>query len=79
MAVLIGLMISSSKIYAGWSFVGELEREVSVLYFKSIRHFISVFLISFSCHLERAIGNDVAKFDVLLSIEELSFNLSIYL
>ena len=43
MAVLIGLMISSSKIYAGWSFVGELEREVSVLYFKSIRHFISVF------------------------------------
>ncbi|WP_440618866.1 hypothetical protein [Candidatus Pelagibacter sp. HIMB1493] len=76
-AVLIGLMISSSKIYAGWSFVGELERDVSVLYFKSIRHFISVFFDFFFLSPREAIGNDVAKFDVLLSIEELSFNLSI--
>ncbi|WP_075506335.1 hypothetical protein [Candidatus Pelagibacter communis] len=76
-AVLIGLMISSSKIYAGWSFVGELERDVSVLYFKSIRHFISVFFDFFFLSPREVLGNDVAKFDVLLSIEELSFNLSI--
>jgi hypothetical protein len=76
LAVLIGLSISSSKIYAGWSFVSVLERD-AFLYFNSFRQFISFFLDLFFLSPKEIIGDDVATYNVELSIEELSFNLSI--
>ena len=77
LAVLIGLLISSSKIYAGWSFVSVLERDVFPLYFNSFRHFISFFFDSFFLSPREIIGDDAVTSNVELSIEELSFNLSI--
>ena len=77
LAVLIGLLISSSKIYAGWSFVSVLEREVFPLYFNSFRHFISFFFDSFFLSPREFIGDDAVTSNIELSIEELSFNLSI--
>ncbi|MDC0974642.1 hypothetical protein OAR46_01730 [Candidatus Pelagibacter sp.] len=77
LAVLIGLLISSSKIYAGWSFVSVLERDVFPLYFNSFRNFISFFFDLFFLSPREVIGDDVATFSAELSIEELSFNLSI--
>jgi len=76
LAVLIGLSISSSKIYAGWSFVSVLERD-AFIYFNSFRQFISFFFDLFFLSPKEIIGDDVATYNVELSIEELSFNLSI--
>ena len=77
-SVLIGLLISSSKIYAAWSFVEGIQRDASTAYFTSIRHFILVFFDFFFFSPREFIGDDVVKMDVELTIEELSFNLSIF-
>ena len=76
-SVLIGLLISSSKIYAAWSFVEGIQRDASTAYFTSIRHFILVFFDFFFFSPREYIEDDVAKMNVELTIEELSFNLSI--
>ena len=53
LSVLIGLMISSSKIYAAWSFVENLSRETSPIYFNNIKVLFLYFLIFSFLFLEQ--------------------------
>ena len=76
-SVLIGLLISASKIYAAWSFVEGLSRNVAPIYFDSIWKFISVFFDFFFLSPRESIENDVGSISAMLSIEELSFNVTI--
>ena len=76
-SVLIGLLISASKIYAAWSFVEGLSRDVSPIYFDSIWKFVSVFFDFFFLFPRESIENDVGSMSAILSIEELSFNVTI--
>ncbi|MDC0417573.1 hypothetical protein OAL74_03895 [Candidatus Pelagibacter sp.] len=76
-SVLIGLLISSSKIYAAWSFIEGIPRDVPTAYFTSLRHFILVFFDFFFFSPREFIEDDVVKMDYQMTIEELSFNLSI--
>ena len=46
-SVLIGLIISSSKIYAAYSFVENISRDVEPIYFNSIISFFNFFIKSF--------------------------------
>ena len=77
LSVLIGLMISSSKIYAAWSFVENLSRETSPIYFNNIRSFISVFFDFFFFIPRTDINDEVGSITATLSMEEFSFNVSI--
>ena len=77
LSVVIGLIISSSKIYAAWSFVEGLPREIDPIYFKNIRSFISLFLSFFFLTPKTEIFDDVASIAASLTIEEFSFNISI--
>ena len=77
LSVVVGLIISSSKIYAAWSFVEGLPREIDPIYFKNIRSFISLFLSFFFLTPKTEIFDDVASIAASLTIEEFSFNISI--
>ena len=77
LSIFIGLLISSSKIYAAWSFVENISREVDPLYFKTIRGFISVFLDFFFLIPNDDISDFLGSQLVQLSIEEFSFNISV--
>ena len=75
LSVLIGLLISSSKIYAAWSFVDGLSRDVQPLEFKSIFSFISNFFNFFFLFPNSQI--EYLSTSANLTIEELSLNVSI--
>ena len=75
LSVLIGLLISSSKIYAAWSFVDGLSRDVQPIEFKSIFSFISNFFNFFFLFPKSNI--EFASISANLTIEEYSFNISI--
>lgn len=75
LSVLIGLLISSSKIYAAWSFVENITRNTEPIYFKSIFSFISIFFDFFFLNPKEKI--EFASITANLTIEEFSFNISI--
>ena len=77
LSVFIGLLISSSKIYAAWTFVENVSREVDPIYFKSIRGFISTFFNFFFLIPKEDISDILGSQLINLSIEEFSFNISI--
>ena len=74
-SVFIGLLISSSKIYAAWSLVEGLPREVPPMEFKNlfsfIKNFFNFFFLVPKANVEFALSAAV------LTIEEFSFNISI--
>ena len=76
-SVLVGLLISSSKIYAAWSFVEKLSRDVEPIYFNSIGSFITIFSEFFFLFPRAQIESDMASIVGHLSIVEFSFNVSI--
>ena len=77
LATLIGLMISSSKIYAALSFIWSVPRDSQPLYFNSlIDFFITTLNMFFLIPYEDLFYNfSGTKFK--LSMEEMTFNLSI--
>lgn len=75
LSILIGLLISSSKIYAAWSFVDGLSRNVQPLEFKGILSFISNFFNFF--FLSPSSQIEYLSTSANLTIEELSLNVSI--
>ena len=74
-SVFIGLLISSSKIYAAWSLVEGLPREVPPMEFKNLFSFIKNFLNFF--FLVPKANVEFALSAAVLTIEEFSFNISI--
>ena len=74
-SVFIGLLISSSKIYAAWSLVEGLPREVPPMEFKNlfsfIKNFFNFFFLVPKANVEFGLSAAV------LTIEEFSFNISI--
>lgn len=77
LSVLIGLLISSSKIYAAHSLVENLSRDVEPIYFNSITGFFSFFIQSFFLFPNSNLNTDIANVKGHLDIIELSFNVSI--
>ena len=75
LSVLIGLLISSSKIYAAWSFVSGLSRDVQPLEFKGYLDFISHFFNSFFLFQKSSV--EYVSVSANLTIEEHSFSVSI--
>ena len=76
-SVLIGLIISSSKIYAAWSFIQNVSRDVEPIYFNSIIGFISTFLDFFFFIPNEDIVENFGSQTATLSIEEFSFNITV--
>ena len=76
-SVLIGLMISSSKIYAAYSFIENISRDVEPIYFNSIISFFNFFIQSFFLFPDKNLTVDVANVIGRLNVEELTFNVSI--
>ena len=74
-SVLIGLLISSSKIYAAWSFVEGLNRNVEPIAFKNVFNFIANFFNFFFLIPKSNI--EFASISAGLTIEEYSFNISV--
>jgi hypothetical protein len=77
LSVLIGLLISSSKIYAAHSLVENLSRDVEPIYFNSITGFFYFFIQSFFLFPNNNLNTDIATVKGHLDIIELSFNVSI--
>ena len=75
LSVLVGLLISSSKIYAAWSLVEGLPRDVPPMEFKNLFSFIKNFLNFFFFVPKQNI--EFASSAAVLTIEEFSFNISI--
>ena len=73
----LGLLISSSKIFAAWSFVSGISRDLSPLYFDNIIDFFSVFLQFFFLVPSDEIFSKLQNPSALLGMEEFSFNVSI--
>lgn len=76
-STILGLLISSSKIYAAWSFVSGISRDISPLYFNSYLDFASVFFQFFFLVPSAEILAKVQNLSASLTMEELSFNISI--
>ena len=76
-STILGLLISSSKIYAAWSFVSGISRDFSPLYFDNIIDFISVFLQFFFLIPSDEIMNKFKDPSALLTMEEFTFNISV--
>ena len=77
LSVLIGLLISSSKIYAAHSLVENLSRDVEPIYFNSITGFFNFFIQSFFLFPNSNLNTEIATVKGHLDIIELSFNVSI--
>lgn len=77
LSVFFGLLISSSKIYAAWSFVENLSRDVEPIFFNNITGFISVFMDFFFLIPNENVTEQFGSQTATLSIEEFSFNISI--
>ena len=77
LSVLIGLLISSSKIYAAHSLVENLSRDVEPIYFNSISGFLNFFVQSFFLFPNKNLNTEIATVKGHLDIIELSFNVSI--
>ena len=75
--LLIGLMISSSKIYAAWAFVSNISREMQPIQYLSVVDFFKVFFDIFFFVPRSNITDHVIYTSHNLSIEELSFNITI--
>ena len=76
-ASLIGLCISSSKVYSAWVFVSNFPRDLDPIQFRSFFDFIKVFFDFFFLFPKNEISNHVFLGSNSLSIEELSFNISV--
>ena len=75
--LLIGLMISSSKIYAAWAFVSNIGREMQPIQYLSVVDFLKVFFDIFFFVPKSNITQHVLFTSHQLSIEELSLNITI--
>ena len=76
-STILGLLISSSKIFAAWSFVSGISRDLPPLYFKNFADFISVFFQFFFLVPDDEIFYKLENVSALLGIEEFSFNVSV--
>ena len=76
-STILGLLISSSKIYAAWSFVSGISRDISPLYFDNLIDFTSAFFHFFFFIPSSDVLDKVGNLTARLSLEELSFNISI--
>ena len=76
-SVLIGLLISSSKIFAAFSLVENLSRDVEPIYFNSIITFLNFFIESFFLFPNTSFDANTVDIKGHLDIIELSFNVSI--
>ena len=77
LSILLGLLISSSKIFAAYSLVENLSRNVEPLYFNSLGSFLYFFIQSFFLFPNTDLNFDIATIKGHLDIIELSFNVSI--
>ena len=76
-ASLIGLCISSSKIYSAWVFVSNFPRDLEPIQFLSFYDFVKVFFDFFFLFPQNEIKDHIITYSHNVSIEELSFNISI--
>lgn len=76
-ASLIGLCISSSKIYSAWVFVSNFPRDLEPIQFLSFYDFVKVFFDFFFLFPQNEIKDHIITYSHNVLIEELSFNISI--
>ena len=76
-AVLIGLIISSSKIYSAWVLVSNFPRDMQPILFNSFFDFIKVFFDFFFLFPKEEINKNIILNSHKVTIEELSFNITI--
>lgn len=76
-ASFIGLCISSSKIYSAWVFVSNFPRDLEPIQFLSFYDFVKVFFDFFFLFPQNEIKDHIITYSHNVSIEELSFNISI--